>query len=154
MLNQPLISSSSGDQLPAYTRTDPSTTTKTTTTKTSAAVAMGGEEEKRKKSKKDKKKKSGKKSTATSSKKKLQDVELDHPVAKASGWTELDVMGESPNHKYAITGNESQIVSVKLQPGENCQGEPGSMMYLSPNVQMMVSYMGCWVRKELDENDS
>lgn len=132
MLNQPLISSLTGDQLPAYTRTDPTTT-------------MG--EEGKKKSKKDKKTKSTKK--GSSSKKKLQDVELDHPVAKASGWAEVDVMGESPNHKYAITGNESQIVSVKLQPGEHCQGEPGSMMYLSPNVQMMVSYMGCWVREQM-----
>jgi hypothetical protein len=107
------------------------------------------EEEKKKKSKKKTTKKTGgktkKKDAKQGSTKTLQDVELDHPVLKASGWEEVHVK-ESPDHKFAITGHESQVLSVALQPGENCRGEPGSMMYLSPNVQMMASYSGCWNR--------
>ncbi len=40
----------------------------------------------------------------------------------------------------------AQVVTVALQPGEKCQGEPGSMMYLSPQVEMLASYEGCWDR--------
>lgn len=59
--------------------------------------------------KKSKKGSKGKKSSSPKkdSKKKplLQDVELEHPVFKASGWEEVEVH-EAPNHKFAITGNE------------------------------------------------
>ncbi|KAG7342619.1 mitochondrial biogenesis AIM24 [Nitzschia inconspicua] len=75
----------------------------------------------------------------------LQEVDLDPPVLKASGWAEVDVK-EARDHKYAITGYEAQVVTVSLKPGEHCQGEPGSMMYLSPHVEMLASYSGCWDR--------
>ena len=35
---------------------------------------------------------------------------------------------------------------MSLKPGEKCEGEPGSMMYLSPEVEMLASYAGCWNR--------
>ncbi|OEU12529.1 TRAP-like protein, partial [Fragilariopsis cylindrus CCMP1102] len=41
--------------------------------------------------------------------------------------------------KYAITGKESQIVTIQLESNEVCQGEPGSMMYLSSGVAMHAS---------------
>jgi uncharacterized protein (AIM24 family) len=69
----------------------------------------------------------------------------EHLVFEASGWTPLDVT-EGPNHKFAITGNESQIVTVSLEPGETCHGEPSSMMYLTPNVNMVAKCEGCWSR--------
>ncbi|KAL3897153.1 MAG: hypothetical protein SGARI_006986, partial [Bacillariaceae sp.] len=105
------------------------------------------EKKKKKKTKKTGDKKSKKKGSGSPSKKKplLQDVELEDPVLKASGWEEVEVR-EAPNHKFAITGNEAQIVTVSLQPGEMCHGEPGSMMYLSDEVEMLASYAGCWNR--------
>ena len=106
------------------------------------------EKKKKKKTKKsgDKKKSKTKKSGSPSKKKPLlSDVELEDPVLKASGWEEVEVR-EAPNHKFAITGNEAQIVTVSLQPGEVCHGEPGSMMYLSDEVEMLASYAGCWNR--------
>ena len=36
--------------------------------------------------------------------------------------------------KYAITGEESQVVTVALDPGEMVKGEPGAMMYLSSGL--------------------
>lgn len=107
------------------------------------------EKEKKKKSKKDSKssskKDSEKKSSSKTTEPLLRDVELEYPVLKASGWAEVDVK-EAEDHKYAITGNEAQVVTVALKPGERCQGEPGSMMYLSPQVEMLASYAGCWNR--------
>ena len=40
----------------------------------------------------------------------------------------------------------AEVVTIALQPGEDCQGEPGSMMYTSPQVEMLASYAGCWNR--------
>ena len=76
----------------------------------------------------------------------------EHIVLKASGWNQVTAREINSNaysnnaspeanskHKYAITGKESQIVTIQLEPNEVCQGEPGSMMYLSSGVSMHAS---------------
>lgn len=71
-------------------------------------------------------------------------------VAEESGWVPLNVKQINEDHArnpesgfhYAITGAESQVVTVAIPPGETCQGEPGSMMYLSSQVGMSVSCGG------------
>jgi uncharacterized protein (AIM24 family) len=74
-----------------------------------------------------------------------QGYEKEHLVSKASGWEVLEVV-EGPGSKYAITGNENQVVTVSLGPGETCQGEPGVMMYLSPGVTQHATCEGCFAR--------
>mmetsp|Transcript_58419 Transcript_58419/g.142878 ORF Transcript_58419/g.142878 Transcript_58419/m.142878 type:complete len:337 (-) Transcript_58419:135-1145(-) len=71
-----------------------------------------------------------------------------HPLLDTIGWKlEDEVVGHGTHgNKYAITGNESQVLTVALQPGETCLGEPGVMMYLSPNVGLMASCAGCCTR--------
>eukprot|EP00536_Pseudo-nitzschia_multiseries_P006164 jgi/Psemu1/318828/estExt_fgenesh1_pm.C_1280002 len=44
--------------------------------------------------------------------------------------------GSGSTFRYAITGSESQIVTVEVPPGKSCQGEPGSMMYLTSAMTM------------------
>ena len=44
--------------------------------------------------------------------------------------------------RYAITGDESQIVTISIPPGEVCRGEPGSMLYLTDRVTMTASCDG------------
>lgn len=68
-----------------------------------------------------------------------------HLVAHASGWEPLEVT-EGPSSKFAIVGNESQVLTIALGPDETCKGEPGSMMYLSPGVSQAASYEGCCER--------
>lgn len=48
--------------------------------------------------------------------------------------------------QYAITGNESQVLSVSLGVGETVKGEPGAMMYLSEGMTQHVSCDGCCAR--------
>lgn len=76
----------------------------------------------------------------------MNDYEKEHLVSKASGWNHLEVTtGEAtigPAVKYAITGNENQVVTVALNPGDTCQGEPGVMMYLSPGVTQHATCAG------------
>ena len=50
-----------------------------------------------------------------------------HPLLDTIGWKlEDEVVGHGTHgNKYAITGNESQVLTVALQPGETCLGEPG-----------------------------
>mmetsp|Transcript_4262 Transcript_4262/g.12240 ORF Transcript_4262/g.12240 Transcript_4262/m.12240 type:complete len:316 (+) Transcript_4262:280-1227(+) len=50
--------------------------------------------------------------------------------------------GSGGTFRYAITGAESQIVTVELPPGKSCQGEPGSMMYLTSPIRMTVNCGG------------
>ena len=50
------------------------------------------------------------------------------------------------DHQYAITGDESQIVTVVLEPGEVVKGEPGSMMYLSSGMKQHATCDGCCAR--------
>ena len=108
---------------------------------------------KKKKSKKKSKKPSSSKSSKSKNAAAAGQLAESHVVLKASGWKELkskdinsrtcadDYRGE---HKYAITGHESQIVTVAIPPGETCQGEPGSMMYLTSPIYMRVSCGSDW----------
>ena len=49
-------------------------------------------------------------------------------------------------HQYAITGEESQVITMQLGVGESVKGEPGVMMYLSPGVEQHASCDGCLAR--------
>ena len=68
-----------------------------------------------------------------------------YPVLEASGWEPLLISEINEKHTktfgfgYAITGHESQIVTVAIPPGETAKGEPGSMMYLGPNLEFKVT---------------
>ncbi len=71
-----------------------------------------------------------------------------YPVLEASGWEPLLIneineanakQKQKTDFAYAITGNESQIVTVAIPPGKSCKGEPGSMMYLGSHLRMSVS---------------
>ena len=68
-----------------------------------------------------------------------------HIVAHASGWDPLEIT-KGPGSKFAIVGNESQVLTIALGPDETCKGEPGSMMYLSPGVSQKASCEGCCER--------
>jgi uncharacterized protein (AIM24 family) len=68
-----------------------------------------------------------------------------HMVSEASGWNHLEIK-KGPQSKYAITGNESQIITVALGSGDTCKGEPGTMMFLSGGVTQSASCEGCWAR--------
>jgi uncharacterized protein (AIM24 family) len=48
--------------------------------------------------------------------------------------------------KFAVTGHESQVVALQIGVGEACQGEAGTMMYLSPGMRQSVTYEGCCQR--------
>jgi len=121
------------------------------------------------KSAKDKKKKS-KKNKSSSSKSSYKNASDDpyssanaveamaYPVLEASGFEPLLIEDINKIHsgyskpnssggsncKFAITGHESQIVTVAIPPGQSCQGEPGSMMYLSDPISMKVSCGSDW----------
>jgi hypothetical protein len=45
-------------------------------------------------------------------------------VLHATGWDHLQVLKPSQGAKYAITGFESQVVTVKLEEGEEALAEP------------------------------
>jgi uncharacterized protein (AIM24 family) len=64
-------------------------------------------------------------------------------VLEASGWDKLEIPS---NVNYAITGHESQILTVKLAAGETVVGEPGSMMYLTSGIKQYATYEGFWKR--------
>lgn len=66
-------------------------------------------------------------------------------VLEASGWDMLEIPSPSTVN-YAITGHESQILTMKLNTGETLRGEPGSMMYLSDGITQMATYEGCCER--------
>jgi uncharacterized protein (AIM24 family) len=46
---------------------------------------------------------------------------------------------KSAECNYAITGFESQVVTLQISTGDDCQAEPGAMMYLTKGVQQSVS---------------
>lgn len=62
-------------------------------------------------------------------------------VLEQSGWGHLKIPSDNVN--YAVTGHESQILTMKLSTGQSLQGEPGSMMYLTGGMKQHVSYEGC-----------
>jgi uncharacterized protein (AIM24 family) len=65
-------------------------------------------------------------------------------VLEKSGWSHLKIpLPGNDSVNYAITGHESQILTMKVATGQSLQGEPGSMMYLTGGMQQHVSYEGC-----------
>lgn len=72
-----------------------------------------------------------------------------------AGWDHLNVAKPGNGTNFAITGKESQIVTVQLDVGDSCQGEAGSMMFLSKGMTQTVTCEGflerccagedCWV---------
>lgn len=44
--------------------------------------------------------------------------------------------------RYKITGDNLQIVTIELEPGEKVFGEAGSMVYMSPNMKMEAKARG------------
>ena len=69
----------------------------------------------------------------------------DDAVLDASGWQRLTLPDPDDCH-YAVTGHESQVVTLQLREGDYCKGEPGSMMYLSGNMDQSVACEGCCER--------
>jgi uncharacterized protein (AIM24 family) len=47
---------------------------------------------------------------------------------------------------YAITGHESQVLTVRLPEGGQVRGEPGTMFYLSDGVSQRISFDDCFKR--------
>jgi len=78
-----------------------------------------------------------------------EDPAVAHLVMDASGWEPLIASDmhakQDSDHQYAITGSESQIVTITIPPGTTAQGEPGSMMYLSSPVSMKVRCGSDWM---------
>lgn len=83
---------------------------------------------------------------ASSNSKKTDEFPEADIVLEASGWDQLEIP-KIDSLNYAITGHESQVLTMKLLSGQAIQGEPGSMMYLSGNgMKQQVSYEGCCER--------
>ena len=67
-------------------------------------------------------------------------------VLELSGWDKLEIPAID-DINYAITGHESQVLTMKLLDDQSIQGEPGSMMFFSgKGMQQDVSYAGCCKR--------
>jgi len=72
-------------------------------------------------------------------------IESPKPVLAHSGWSKFEA--KDPDEcNYAITGHESQVITFRLQNGDTCKGEPGSMMFLSPGMEQHVSCDGGFER--------
>lgn len=66
-------------------------------------------------------------------------------VLHAAGWDYVPTPKPSETF-YAITGHESQVLTVRLGTGEMVRGEPGTMFYLSDGMQQSVSCDECCAR--------
>jgi hypothetical protein len=66
-------------------------------------------------------------------------------VLHASGWDEV-IIPRPEETFYAVTGNESQVLTVKLAPGDALHGEPGSMMYMSDGMKQSIICDECMAR--------
>lgn len=66
-------------------------------------------------------------------------------VLHAFGWHALEIP-KPEDMVYAITGNESQVLTVKLSHGNMVRGEPGTMFYLSEGIHQSVSCDQCFER--------
>ena len=76
----------------------------------------------------------------SSYKKEEPDIVLAH-----TGWEHVAI--SSPEEvSYAITGEESQVVTIRLDNSETCKGEPGTMMFLTSDVQQSATCEGCLER--------
>lgn len=74
--------------------------------------------------------------------KKDEDLPEAEIVLEASGWQKLQIPSAYAVN-YAVTGHESQILTMQLATGDTLQGEPGTMMYLTGGVKQHVSCAGC-----------
>ena len=64
-------------------------------------------------------------------------------VLELSGWDKLEIPAID-DINYAITGYESQVLTMKLLDNQSIQGEPGSMMFFSgKGMKQDLSYAGC-----------
>ncbi|GKY95375.1 hypothetical protein MPSEU_000499200 [Mayamaea pseudoterrestris] len=61
-------------------------------------------------------------------------------VLHYTGFEETEDLIPKPQDTfYAITGNESQVLTIRLQEGEQVRGEPGSMFYLSSGMSQSIN---------------
>mmetsp|Transcript_3485 Transcript_3485/g.3305 ORF Transcript_3485/g.3305 Transcript_3485/m.3305 type:complete len:253 (-) Transcript_3485:137-895(-) len=71
------------------------------------------------------------------------DIKNDDLVVKATPWDKYDY---DPKSNYAITGTESQVLTIGVSYGEMVRSEPGTMMYLTHGVKSGVSCDGSYGR--------
>jgi uncharacterized protein (AIM24 family) len=65
-------------------------------------------------------------------------------VLHAAGWDQITHLIPKPTDTFfAITGNESQVLTVRLKAGDRIRGEPGTMMYLTDGVRQSVACNQC-----------
>jgi len=62
---------------------------------------------------------------------KKEDADL---VLHSAGWDYVHIPKPEDTF-FAITGHESQVLTVKLQSGDMVRGEPGTMLYLTDGMQ-------------------
>lgn len=68
-------------------------------------------------------------------------------VLHYTGFEETDDLLPKPQDTYfAITGHESQVLTVRLNEGQTLRGEPGTMFYLSSGVSQAIDCSDCWGR--------
>lgn len=69
-------------------------------------------------------------------------------MAESVGFGQIQIMfPEEP--KYNVEGSDSQIVNIKLNPGETIRSEQGVMMHMHPDIKMGISMnpcCGCWAQ--------
>jgi len=75
--------------------------------------------------------------------KKNEDLPEAEIVLAQTGWEHLAI---PENVNYAVTGHESQVLTMRLNTGESLQGEPGTMLFLTNGMKQRVSYEGCCER--------
>jgi len=71
-------------------------------------------------------------------KEKLLDAKDPDIVLHAAGFDSVPIPKPQDTF-FAITGHESQVLTVKLASGEQVRGEPGTMFYLTPGVVQSAS---------------
>jgi len=66
-------------------------------------------------------------------------------VLHATGWDHPQIPNPA-TAKYAITGHESQVITIAVEENDIVKGEPGSMMYLTKGMEQSASCEGCCAR--------
>lgn len=82
-------------------------------------------------------------STDDMKKRKVDDLPEAEIVLESSGWEKLQIPS---NVNYAVTGHESQVLTMKLTTGQTLKGEPGTMLFLTGGIKQNASYEGCCQR--------
>ena len=68
-------------------------------------------------------------------------------VLHYTGFAETEDLIPSPQDTfYAITGNESQVLTIRLREGEQVRGEPGTMFFLSDGMSQTIRCDDCYQR--------